>query len=155
MLKISLFVRTSHPVWCSWPSIATQIIHGGSKATLKTGYDINLEIDVASDYIEPILIACQWSRSLTRTISSLSPIQLCIHHVLSMLQIWRLQEPSTPDQMTGTYKAAYHKAWVISSNIFLTKFQGHPYTILFFMTVMFISKLLGGEISPHNSRISS
>ena len=44
--KISSFVGTNYPVWHydSWPSqsIATQIIHGGSKARLKTGYDIVL-----------------------------------------------------------------------------------------------------------------
>ena len=31
----------SHPVWPSEPSIATWIIHGGSKARLKTGHDYN------------------------------------------------------------------------------------------------------------------
>ena len=43
-VKISSFVGTSYPVWHSWPSqsIATQLIHGGSKARLKTGYDIIL-----------------------------------------------------------------------------------------------------------------
>ena len=73
VLKISSFVCTSHPLWRSRPSIITaQIIHGRSKARLKTGYDIvlaKLRDHCCKQLIQAYRLLQQRSRRLTRIIS--------------------------------------------------------------------------------------
>ena len=83
VLKISLFVCTSHPLWHSQPSITTWIIHGGSKARLKTENDIIYA--ELQDHCCKRLSLKQPSQSLARTILypvfSLTLDPPCIIHV--------------------------------------------------------------------------
>ena len=103
-LKIDLFVCTSHLVWRSQPSITTTlIIHGRSKARLKTGYGIVLAKpwDQYCKRLYRVYInhLQQRSQSLARIIS-----YPCLQSSLGSTMICCEWGPATPDRMTGMYK---------------------------------------------------